>query len=63
MISNQEEPILLTKQNLPEYQLQLTKIGVSKTQFDLSPYIGQPTHQVQEIINTLKLAHVSHKKF
>ena len=63
MQSNQQEPILLTQQNLPQYQLQLTKIGVSKTQFDLSPYIGKPTSQVQEVINHLKLAYTTHRKF
>lgn len=63
MHSEQQEPVLLTQQNLPKYQLQLTKIGVSKTQFDLSPYIGKPTNQVQEIINHLKLAHTTHRKF
>lgn len=61
MQNNYKEPTLLTTQNLPEYQLQLTKIGVPKTQFDLSSYIGQPTHQIQDVINALKLAHLSHK--
>lgn len=56
------EPTLFTTHNLPEYQLQLTKIGVSKTQFDLSPYVGKAsTRDVQEMINAVKLAYRTHR--
>lgn len=58
---HQNTLLTLNMENLPYYQNQLLRIGITEDQVDLSNYIGTPIRQIQQMINSIRLSYMTKK--